>query len=480
VSERRELVVIGAGPAGMRAALAARRHGADVLVLDERSAPGGQIWRDVESPALGDPGRLGADYAEGARRVARFRACGVAYRPGTLVWDLTPARRLHLAGGDGPRTVDAGHVVIATGAIERPFPAPGWTLPGVIAAGGAQALLKGAALVPQGPVVLAGTGALLLLLAAQYLRLGVAPAAILETTPAGALGRHVGSLPGAITAGNYLSKGLGMLRAIRRAGVRHLRGVEALRAEGGARLERVTWRVAGRESALEARTLLLHQGVVPDVNLTMALACAHRWDPGQLCFRPCTDAWGATDLDGVAVAGDGAGISGAISAGHAGELAGLDAAHRLGYLDRVRRDRLGKGARAALSRSLRVRPFLEALHRPRHGDRVPTDDDVVVCRCEEVRAGTVRAAIAGGALDPNAVKSRTRCGMGPCQGRYCGLTVTEMLAAARGQEPGAVGYFRIRPPIKAVPINDLMALQSAAPPPEAALPDTGRPGKAPA
>jgi NADPH-dependent 2,4-dienoyl-CoA reductase/sulfur reductase-like enzyme len=474
MTERRELVVVGAGPAGMRAALAARRHGVDVLVLDERPSPGGQIWRDVESPALTDSARLGAEYADGARLVSRFRACGAEYRPGTLVWDLTPARRLHLAGGDGARSIDAGHVVIATGAIERPFPVPGWTLPGVVSTGGAQALLKGAALVPQGPVVLAGTGALLLLLASQYLRLGVPLAAILETTPAGSLLRNAGRLPGALAAGSYLTRGLGMLGAIRRAGVRHLRGVEALRAEGSTRLERVTWRVAGRGSGVEARTLLLHQGVVPDVNLTMALGCAHRWDAGQLCFRPCADAWGATTVEGVAVAGDGAGIGGALSAGHAGEVAGVDAAHRLGRLDRARRDRLAAGPSAALSRSLRVRPFLEALHRPRRDDRVPADDDVVVCRCEEVRAGTVRDAIARGATDPNAVKSRTRCGMGPCQGRYCGLTVTEMLAAAHGERPDAIGYFRIRPPIKPVSIADVLALQGATPPPEAALPDTGR------
>ena len=456
----------------MRAAIAARRHGADVLVLDERAAPGGQIWRDVETPAFGDARTLGDDYAHGASLVAEFRSCGAQYRPGTLVWDVSRDRVLRIAGDPGAHSVEATRIVVASGAIERPFPVPGWTLPGVVAAGGAQALLKSAALVPAGPVVLAGTGALLLLLAWQYLRLGVPVAAVLETTPRGSAWRTAARLPGALAAGGYVVKGLRMLHAIRSAGVMHLRGVQALRALGERRLERVEYRAQGRDAAIDAQLLLLHQGVVPDVNLTMALGCAHDWDAGQLCLRPRTDAWGNTDVEGVALAGDGAGIAGAACAGLAGELAGLEAAHRLGHIGRAERDRLAAAPRAALARSLRVRPLLEALHRPRDDDRVPRGDDVVVCRCEEVRAGTVRAEIARGATDPNAIKSRTRCGMGPCQGRYCGLTVTEMIAAARGMTPGAVGYFRIRPPIKPIPLADLLALDRGEAPPEAALPGT--------
>ena len=154
MTERRELVVIGAGPAGMHAAISARECGVDVLLVDERGAPGGQIYRDVEAPALGDARRLGHDYARGAALLARFRACGAEYRPDTLVWDVSPQRLLRLSGARGSRAVEAARIVIATGAIERPFPVAGWTLPGVLSAGGAQILLKNAALVPVEPVVL--------------------------------------------------------------------------------------------------------------------------------------------------------------------------------------------------------------------------------------------------------------------------------------------------------------------------------------
>lgn len=471
VTEHRELVVIGAGPAGMRAASSASATGVDVVVLDERAAPGGQVYRNVATPAVGNAALLGEDYARGAALVTAFRGAGIDYRPDTFVWEITPERRVRVSGGSGARTLTADRVVIATGALERPFPIPGWTLPGVLAAGGAQVLLKTAGLVPSDPVVLAGTGPLLLLLATQYLRLGVRIAAVLETTPRAHRWRALPHLPAALCAGGYLRKGMSMLRALGGAGVRHVRGVEDLRAVGAKRVERVEYQVRGRAAHIDTGLLLLHQGVVPDVNLARATGCGYDWDPGQLCFRPRLDDWWNTDVEGVAVVGDGAGVDGALSAEWAGELVGLEAAHRLRRIDRTTRDERGHRPRAAYRRSRLIRGFLQTLYRPPDANRIPVTDDVVACRCEEVRAGTVRAEIAQASLDPNAIKSRTRCGMGPCQGRYCGLTLTEMVAAARGVSPQTVGYFRLRPPAKPVPLGDILALDTGETPAEVALPD---------
>lgn len=471
MSEHRELVVIGAGPAGMCAALGASANGVDVVVVDERAAPGGQVYRNIETPGVGEAALLGEDYARGAALVAAFRDAEIDYRPNTLVWEITPERTVRVSGGSGARTLTADRVIIAAGALERPFPIPGWTLPGVLAAGGAQVLLKTAGLVPTEPVVLAGTGPLLLLVATQYLRLGVRIEAVLETTPRAQRWHALAYLPAALCAGAYLRKGAGMLRTLRGAGVRHARGVEGLRAVGADRVERVEYQVHGRAAHIDTGLLLLHQGVVPDVNLARATGCGYDWDVGQLCFRPRLDDWWNTDVQGVAVVGDGAGVDGALSAEWAGELAGFEAAYRLGRIDRDTRDELGHKPRAEYRRSLRVRPFLQTLYRPPDADRIPVTDEVLACRCEEVSAGTVRAEIARTAHDPNAVKSRTRCGMGPCQGRYCGLTVTEMVAAARGVSPQTVGYFRLRPPAKPVPLTDILALDTGQTPAEVALPD---------
>ena len=210
---------------------------------------------------------------------------------------------------------------------------------------------------------------------------------------------------------------------------------------------------------------------MPEVSLTRCLACEFDWDARQLCFVPRLDAWGTSSVNSVAVVGDGAGISGARSAQWTGALAGLEAAHQLGHIDQSNRDHQAQTPASASRRAQRIRPLLETLYRPSDEHRIPGADDVVVCRCEEVRAGTVRAEVAHGAFDPNAVKSRTRCGMGPCQGRYCGLTVTEIIAAESNLSPQAVGYYRLRPPVKPIALDNILALDSGQIPAEVALPD---------
>jgi thioredoxin reductase/bacterioferritin-associated ferredoxin len=476
MKESRELVIIGGGPAGMSAAIRASTWGVDVLLLDQREAPGGQIYRRVESPALADPTLLGDDYLRGADLVALFRKSTADFRPDTVVWEVSRKREVYVYGGTGPRIIEARRVILATGALERPFPIPGWTLPGVMPVGGAQSLIKNDGLLPEGPVVLAGTGPLLLLLACQYLDMGVEVAAVLETTPRSNLKRAVAHLPGAMMAGGYLAKGVGLLARLRRAGIRHVRGVEALRAVGSDHLQQIAFHAKGREHHLDASLLLLHQGVVPDVNLASTVGCALQWDKGALCFKPRVDQWGNSNVDGVAVIGDGAAIVGAHSAKWIGELAGLEAACQLGYIDANARDAQAQKFRNRYRRSLGVRPFLETLYRPPDAFRIPEDPDVVICRCEEVTAKTVREQIGHGAQDPNAIKSRTRCGMGPCQGRYCGLTVSEIIAAETGREISGVGYFRLRPPVKPLPISAILELATGEMPAETALPDpTGEP-----
>ncbi|EFH13119.1 NAD(P)/FAD-dependent oxidoreductase, partial [Teichococcus cervicalis] len=172
-----DLAIIGAGPAGMSAALEAAGLGLSVLVLDEQPAPGGQIFRAVERAAA-DPALRGEYADSGALLARRFRAMpNVDYRPGTQLWNIDAATGLlSFRAPDGPGEAQAARILLATGAQERPVPVPGWTLPGVMSAGAAQILLKQAGAVPKGKLVLAGQGPLLWLLAAQLARAGAPPA----------------------------------------------------------------------------------------------------------------------------------------------------------------------------------------------------------------------------------------------------------------------------------------------------------------
>ncbi|MBL8671378.1 MAG: FAD-dependent oxidoreductase [Alphaproteobacteria bacterium] len=451
-----DVAVIGGGPAGLAAAATCAEAGLTTYLIDEQASPGGQIYRAIADTPVADRAILGADYWRGEALVAAFQRSGAVHLASALAWDVTPDLEVAVSVGGGSRFLRARRVIIASGALERPMPVPGWTLPGVMTVGAGQILLKSSGAVPSGRVVLAGCGPLLYLLAAQYRRAGAEVALILDTTPAANFKRALRHLPEFLLAGSYLAKGAELLLSAQRS-VEIVRGVDSIVAAGEGQLRSVRYNVRGQEREVSADLLLLHQGVVPNVNLSMAIGCAHDWDGEQLCWSPRLDAWSNATVGGVAIAGDGAGIGGAAAAAERGRIAALDAARHLGVLSEAQRDLRAAGPRAALRRAMRGRRFLDLLYAPAPSFRVPADN-AVACRCEEVVARQIRDCVALGVPGPNQMKSFLRCGMGPCQGRLCGLTVTETIAAARGVAPGMVGHYRIRPPIKPITLGEIALL----------------------
>jgi NADPH-dependent 2,4-dienoyl-CoA reductase/sulfur reductase-like enzyme len=317
--------------------------------------------------------------------------------------------------------------------------------------------------VASGPVVLAGCGPLLYLLAWQYLRAGVKVSAIVDSTTQADYRRALAHVGGALRGWRDLAKGLRLIGALRAAGVPFHGSASRFAVEGEAEAQALSFDDArGRRQRIPARTVLLHQGVVPHTHVTLSLRAEHGWDDVQQCFAPVADAWGELSVPGIRIAGDGRGIGGAKAAAAQGRIAGLAAAHACGRLGEADRDRLATRWQRELRRHLAIRPFLDALYRAPDAHRVP-EDDVMVCRCEEVTAGTLRASVALGAQGPNQAKAFSRCGMGPCQGRQCGLTVTEVIAQASRRSPQEVGFYRIRPPLKPLTVRELAAAELPAP-----------------
>jgi thioredoxin reductase/bacterioferritin-associated ferredoxin len=452
-TQRCEVAVIGAGPAGLAAASTCARAGLGTVLVDEQQAAGGQIYRSVTERAARGPSALGAEYRRGEALARAFEESGASHVAEATVWSLDRKLEIGILAGGKARMLSARRVILATGAIERPFPVEGWTLPGVMTAGAGQILLKANGMVPSGRVILAGCGPLLWLLASQYLEAGARIDAILDTTPPGnwrAASRFV--VP--FLRSPYLARGIALVASVRRR-VRVVSGVEELRAEGGDRVERVVYRRRGTaEEALPVDTLLLHQGVVPNVNLAMSAGVEHRWSDVQNAWNPVLGPGGRTSVDGIAIAGDGGGIVGAVAAEAQGRLAGFAA---IAALKPGAAPDGEEAARGELERHLRGRDFLDWLYRPAPGHRRPSGD-TIVCRCEEVTAQEVTEAARLGCTGPNQLKTFLRCGMGPCQGRQCGLTVTELIAAARGVSPQEVGYFRLRPPVKPITVQALAEL----------------------
>ncbi|MFC3073337.1 FAD/NAD(P)-dependent oxidoreductase [Shinella pollutisoli] len=457
-----ELAIVGGGPAGLAAATLAAELGVETVLFDEQSAPGGQVYRNVEANAPRHDALaaiLGGDYAGGLALVRAFRASGAAYEPESAVWQVAASGKVGVSRGGRAYLTRAQRVVLATGAMERPVPVPGWTLPGVMGAGAVQTLMKASGIVPDRPVVLAGCGPLLYLVAVQLVRANAPLVAVVDTSAATLAGTVRAALPLLPAFAGDLAKGLSWIATLKARRIPIHKG-SRLVVEGTGRVEAVTFDSGGRRVRIATSLLLLHEGVIPNNQVTTSLRCKHVWNVAQAAWRPETDPFGATSSARVAVAGDGAGIGGARAAVHRGRLAALDAAFRLGRIGRDERDARARPERTALAREARLRAFLDRVYRPAEAVR-PLDDDTLACRCEEVSAGELRGLIAEGFTDLNQLKSFSRCGMGQCQGRMCAGTVGRILAEGLATDMAAVGHYRLRIPVKPLPLAELAELGHA-------------------
>lgn len=453
-----QLLIIGGGPAGLAAAATVSGQGISCALLDEQPAPGGQIYRSIESVPDARAKTLGSEYLRGKSLAAAFRESDVEYFPETRVWSLNNEREVGITHNSQSKIITADHILVASGAMERPVPFSGWTLPGVMQAGAGQILFKSAGVIPSDGVVLAGSGPLLLLLAWQYLQLGVDIKVILDVTP---LSNHLFALPKlprALLAHHYLTKGLVYQRDLKRAGIKTKIGASNLRATGDELLQSVSYRHLGREQSIETDLLLTHFGVIPHIWLTQSAGCKHLWDSSQQCWRPQHDKWGNTSIEGILVAGDGAGINGARSAEHAGRLVGLQALFELGVLTESERNKQAKNDRKWMEADRHIRPFLEAYFAIPQDMLATTDNETIICRCEEITAGQIREAVETGHGSSNDVKYLTRCGMGACQGRQCANAVAHIVADAGGEAVSESSHYRGRPPVSPLTLKQLASL----------------------
>lgn len=452
-----DVVVIGAGPGGIKAALTAAERGLSTALIDEQLSLGGQIYRNVDAVDDGIQSILGPDYLHGRTLTAQLQDSTVTHILGASVWQISDDIEIAYLQGGVSRTLRARHLILATGAMERPSPMPGWTLPGVMNAGAAQIMMKTAAAIPSGNVVLVGDGPLLLLVGKQLLDAGASLKGLIQTSPITQVTKAIRHLPKALLAPGYLIKGLLLLAQLRQGRVPFFRTAEAVSILGTDRVDGVSFLRKGVRMELAADTVLLHHGVIPNVQITRMLRLEHHWDLDQKAWRPSCDPYGRSSNSSISICGDGAGIAGALAAEASGTMAGLDACFALGNLAESEREELARRPARAHRRHLRIRPLLDTLYRPPEWLSTPSDE-TIVCRCEEVTAGQIREMARLGCTGPNQTKFFSRSGMGPCQGRMCGVTVSSILAAENGCSIEETGYYRIRPPLKPIP---LLALSQA-------------------
>jgi NADPH-dependent 2,4-dienoyl-CoA reductase/sulfur reductase-like enzyme len=458
-----DLTIVGAGPGGLASAIEAARAGAKVVLLDENPAPGGQIYRRRHDSieVLGSRS-LGPDLKRGQKLLAEFDTVqsSVDYIENALVWGIFDDNTLAFARNGTSHLIRFRKLILSIGAYDRPVPFPGWTLPGVLSAGGAQVLVKGQRVLPGDKILLAGTGPLLLALAYQIIRAGGHVVAILEA------GRMQGWLDlglGLLGQEALLFDAMRYLWTIRKAGVPILRKHMILEARGNGRVEEAfvseadeNWRPKpGKERVFSVDTLCLGYGFIPSTELTRLAGCSHRYEPLLGGWIPERDSLMETSARGVYAVGDSAGIAGSLAAAEQGRIAGIAAARSLGYLSTLHAGRRIEPPRSHLNRLVRLRRALDRISLPRSGLYELATDDTVLCRCEEITLREIKEALMEGATEMSELKRMTRMGMGLCQGRMCGPTLQEIMARLTGLPPSSIGHLNPRPPVKPIPLSAL-------------------------
>lgn len=464
------LVIIGGGPAGMAAAIEAAKAGLACTLLDEAPRLGGQVYRQPPREfRLTQHQTRDRDYRRGAALRNELAAVGdrIDVRSETAVVGLEGAHEVVWASRGAAGTLRAEQLVIAAGAYERPMPFPGWTLPGVMTAGGAQSLVKTLHVQPGRRALVAGTGPLLLVAANQLHSAGVEVVAVLEA------GRPIwspGVLPKIWGEWQLLHDAWTYWRGLRRARIPvhfnhtvfEAHGRDEVEAVSFGPIDPASWRPLAQAQRVDVDLVVVGFGLVPNTALTELAGCRHDYVHEVGGWIPVRSAHMETTVSGVFAVGDGAGVAGALVAIQEGRIAGITAAERAGELSATEADRRRAPALQRLRSLARVRSLLDEMSCLRPGLSELATPATLACRCEEVSIAEVDSALQQGAQDLQAVKLLTRLGMGPCQGRNCGPSMAMHLAHRLGRAPADTGRINPRPPLKPVTLGAMARLNASA------------------
>jgi thioredoxin reductase len=461
--EKKDLVIIGGGPAGMAAAVEARRAGVEsVCILDEGISLGGQVYRRFGPGfTVSDQHAAGREFRAGQTLIDEAMASGADIRTSTVVWGIWDKRIALVRDDVSASTIEARAIIIATGARDRPVAIPGWTLPGVITAGAAKTMVAIQRVLPGRRILMAGSGPLALAFSAQLQALGANIVEVAEAAPAPrslSLAKLFmeGDLETMIDAARYRAKLM-----ISRVPLSY--STIIVRIEGGDEVQRAVlarvdrdWRVVpGSERTVEVDTVVLGYGLESSSELSRLIGCKLSYDRQRGGWIPERDAELRTSVSGVFAAGDGSGIGGAKHAEAEGRVAGIAAARDLGALGAGEANSRIAVVHARLMRMDRFLTTLNRLYLVGPGLFELATDETVICRCEERTLADLDALIAEGVRDPNIVRALSRIGMGRCQGRNCASNVAAAIARRDNCPPELVAPLSVRPPVKPVPVAAL-------------------------
>ncbi len=466
MSETYDLAVIGAGPAGMEAAIIASEAGVKTVVIDSYPQSGGQYFKAM--PAAFTVSQKGDVEQEADALTKRLAGSPATRYWDTLVWGIFEEEKkgegwmLALYGPGAPKEIRARTLIFANGAYETPVAFPGWTLPGVINCGAALILVKTQRVAPGKRALVTGTGPLLFSAAAHLIAAGVEVVGVCESS-------HLfprGILYGPTMLGQWgrLMEGVKYFSTMMKGGTPYKTGWSIIEARGKEHVEEAVIAkvdgngapIAGTEQTLAVDTIVSGYGLIPNTDLARMVGCKLEYNANKGGWIPVRDATLQTSLEGVYVAGDGGGIGGAENSRLEGRIAGTAVAQKYGRLSSQKAKEAYAAMQPALAQQRRFGRLLGDLFSPKPGLTSLARDETIICRCEEITKKQILAAIEDGSESVIWVKRVTRAGMGMCQGRSCGRQVAHLIAQKTGRDIGTLLPDTQRPPERPFPLEALM------------------------
>ena len=458
-----DVLIVGAGPAGMSAATRIADAGATVVVVDERSEPGGQFFKQLAtSYSFAHTNPSDIQYRDGAVLIEKLMNSNAQFISGATVWgtfrDKDGNLEICIAAETKSYIVRTGQLVLATGAFESVPVFPGWTVPGVMTTGAAQSLVRAYRVAPGQKILIAGNGPLNLHLAYELVIGGIDVVAVAESAPRPFPRRTFAAIGAFMSSPNLMLRGIGYLGVLRKHGVPIFYGHHILRAEGDGRVRSGSIAKIGRDKRLlpgtekqyEVDAMCVGYALHPSNELARSLGCKHAVvTPGLVA--PVRDGNGQTNIAGVFVIGDGGVLGGANVAMAEGRLAAHAILRNL-LSDSSNFDRRDRNL---LRRHRRFQRNLWSVYKA--PDVAPALPDTPICRCEMVTLDTIKTLIKSGVHDMGSLKRLSRAGMGPCQGRYCQKQIAMLLADMTGNVPAAEEMFASQLPIKPTLIANVAA-----------------------
>jgi thioredoxin reductase len=451
-----DVLIIGAGPAGIMSAIELQDSGLAVLLLDDSFSLGGQIYKNVQNNQDEKNRKLfGPEYAKGIDLINKLDLEKIEYLSNASIWSIEKQSNVYFSHEGKSQAINAKKIIIAVGSQERPFVLEGWNKPGVLSATSAQIMLKESSIIKD-DAVFVGSGPLFYYVISQYIDAGAKIKAIVDTTPKENYFKSLKYLPKALKKVGILLKGLGFLFKFRKYNIKVYQFAKNIKLEGDEKLKSISF---NNNENIKTDVAFIHNGLVPNINLQLQAQCDYEYNHKKRSIDIKVDKYKQSSVPSIFVIGDGQSIKGIDTALIEAKISATKILYDFEKI--TEQSMLGQceDFENELQDVSCVRDFLDSLYLPSNETIIPKNDEVIVCRCEEVKKFDITKSKEIDAKGLNTIKSFTRCGMGNCQGRFCGLTLLEIMANKTNRPIEDLSYLNIRSPIRPVRINELAEVE---------------------